>query len=323
MLEHFGHKETAILPEDIIQHLLLGVSSLILLSRGIPPTFLALYLFILTKIEVITYNSVFVFQSTHTLELALHLESKVIKLKQDALRLMNIALAGTACGQILILCEFAFGYPQSQESKERGKQLEELECHFDAEEEPPANEDTVSKADDEKEVATQFDDGAPRAKKQCFGQCRDDLKDLVPISKAVPIVPSTSVKLSETGVPHSYYSWQEASEGQSIYKCLLKKPKTEMPCSYYLAQMAAMTTHIHHKHLKICIKCCLCQRKSYLATTISLHLKTIHKNESAEWFKPTPLLEGDMVKITDEILAENLQEIKNVSLELVEEQQDE
>ena len=291
--------------------------------KGHPPFFLTLYLFILTKIEVITYNSVFVFRSTCTLELALHLESKVIKLKQDALRLMNIALAGTACSQILTLFEFVFGYPESQESKERSKQLEELECHFDAEEEPPADEDTVSKADNEKEVATQFDDGASKAKKQCFGQYRDDLKDLVPISKAEPIVPSTTVKLSKTGVPHSYYSQWEASEGQSIYKCLLKKPETEMPCSYYLAQMAAMTTHICRKHLKICIKCCLCQKKSYLATTICLHLKTIHKNESAEWFEPTPLLEGDMVEITNEILAENLQEIENVSSELMEEQQNE
>ena len=203
------------------------------------------------------------FQSTHTLELALHLESKVIKLKQDALRFMNITLAGTTCGQILTLFEFVFGYPESQESKERGKQLEELEHHFEAEEEPPADEDTMSKADNEKEAAAQFDDGAPRAKKWHFGQCRDNIKDLVPISKAVPIVPSTMVKLSETRVPHSYYSWREVSEGQSIYKCLLKKPETEMPCSYYSAQMAAMTTHICRKHLKICIKCRLCQKESY------------------------------------------------------------
>ena len=84
--------------------------------------------------------------------------------------------------------------------------------------------------------------------------------------------------------------------------------------------MAAMMTHIHYKHLKICIKCCLCQKGSYSATTISLHLKTIHRDESAEWFKPTPPLEGDTVKVTDEILAENLQEVENVKEELEEEQ---
>ena len=74
---------------------------------------------------------------------------------------MNIALASTACGQILTLFEFVFGYPESEESKERDKQLEELEHHFIAEEEPPADEDTISKAEDEKEAATQFGIGAP------------------------------------------------------------------------------------------------------------------------------------------------------------------
>ena len=138
----------------------------------------------------------------------------------------------------------------------------------------------------------------------------------------MPIIPSITVKLSETGVPHSYYSRREASEGQSIYKCLLKKLETETPCSYYAAQMAVMMTHIHCKHLKLCINCCLCMKKSYSATTMSLHLKTAHKDQSAKWFKPTPLLEGDTIKITDQILAENLQEIENVSSELMEESQD-
>ena len=235
---------------------------------------------------------------------------------------MNIALANTACGQILTLFEFAFGYPESEESKERGKQLEELERHFIAEEEPSADEDTISKAEDEKEVATQFDVGAPKTNRRCFGQCRDDLKDLVSINKAVPVIPSTMVKLSETGVPHSYYSRREASKGQSIYKCLLKKPETEMPCSYYAAQMATMMTHIRCKHLKLCIQCRLCEKKSYSATTMSLHLKTAHKDQSAEWFKPTPLLKGDTIEVTDQILAENLQEIENVSSEPAEESQD-
>ena len=148
---------------------------------------------------------------------------------------MNIALANTAYGQILTLFEFTFSYPESQESKERGKQLEELKHHFDADEESPANENTVSKANDEKDAAAQFKDGAPRVKKCCFGQCRDNLKDLVSVGKAVPIIPSMTVKLSETGVPHVYYSKHEASKGQSIYKCLLKKPKMEIPCTYYSA----------------------------------------------------------------------------------------
>ena len=92
------------------------------------------------------------------MELALRLKSKMIRLKQDALRLMNIALAGTVCGKILTLFEFAFGYLESKESKEHGKQLEELECHFDTNNELPEEEDTVLKKQDKKDTADQFAD---------------------------------------------------------------------------------------------------------------------------------------------------------------------
>ena len=234
---------------------------------------------------------------------------------------MNIAFAGTACGQILTLFEFAFRYLESEESKTRGQQLEELERHF-IDDEPPTEEHTIFKTEDEKEAATQFDPDVPHAKKWWFGQCRDELKDLVPLDKAVPIIPSTTVKLSKTGVPHSYYSDREASEGQTIYRCLLTEPGTETPCSYYAAQMAAVTTHLLGKHLKLCLKCRLCDKKSYSSNTMSLHLKTAHKDQSADWFEPTPPLEGNTVEITDHILAENLQEIEGVTSEPTEEPQD-
>ena len=147
------------------------------------------------------------FQSTHTLELALHLERKVIQLKQDALRLMNIALACTVCGQILTLFEFAFSYPESKESKEHGKQIEELEHHFDTKNESP-RETQFPKRQDKKDAAAQFADAniEPKPQKWWFGKCWDDLKDLVPINKATPIMPSTTVKLSKTGVPQKSYS---------------------------------------------------------------------------------------------------------------------
>lgn len=222
---------------------------------------------------------------------------------------MNIALAGTACGQILTLFEFAFGYPESEESKARGKQLEELERHF-VDEDPPTEEDIVSKTEDEKEAADQFSSEAPRAKRRRFGQCRDELKDLVPLEKAMPIIPSTTIKLSETGVSRKFYSDREASEGQSIYRCLLTNPDTETPCSYYAAQMAAVTTHIRRKHLKVCIQCRLCDKRTYSANTMSVHLKMAHKEQSADWFEPTPPLEGDTTEVTDRILAESLQEIE-------------
>ena len=115
---------------------------------------------------------------------------------------MNVALAGTACGQILSLFEYAFGYPESQELKEWGK---ELERHFETDDESLEEEFTVSKAEDAAEAVAQFAD-APKAKRHHFGQCHDDLPDLLPLNKAIPIIPSTTIKLSETGVPWAYYS---------------------------------------------------------------------------------------------------------------------
>ena len=121
---------------------------------------------------------------------------------------MNIALVGTTCGQLLTLFEFTFSYPKSQESKERTKQLEELERHFKTNNELPDEGDTVSKARDQNEAEEQFSTASlePKPKKWKFGKCRDELKDLVPINHATPIIPSTTVKLSETGVSHQYYS---------------------------------------------------------------------------------------------------------------------
>ena len=263
-------------------------------------------------------HDILYFQSTRTLELVLHLESKVIQLKQDALRLMNVALAGTTCGQLLTLFKFTFRYPKSQESKERAKQLEELERHFETEEESLDEGDTVSKAQDQQEAAEQFAATLSelKPKKWKFGKCCDELKDLVPIGYAIPIMLSTTVKLSETGVPHQSYSSHTESEGQSIYRCLLKNPGSDADCMYCTAQMAAMCMHIHRKHLKLCIKCRLCPKKSYSSAQMSLHLKTIHCDQEGEWFKPTLPLEGDLEEVKTEVLAANLQEVKNATAEL-------
>ena len=85
--------------------------------------------------------------------------------------------------------------------------------------------------------------------------------------------------------------------------------------------MAAVTTHLRRKHLKLCLKCRLCDNKSYSANTMSLHLKTAHEDQSADWFEPSPPLEGDTVEITDHILTEYLQEIEGVTSEPTEEPQ--
>ena len=58
--------------------------------------------------ELVILISLFLFQANQILELALHLEKTVIDLKINALRMWNVALAGTACGN-LSLIENAYG----------------------------------------------------------------------------------------------------------------------------------------------------------------------------------------------------------------------
>ena len=229
---------------------------------------------------------------------------------------MNVALAGTACGQLLSVMEFAFGYPESQESRDQAQQLEELERKFESDNDSPADEDAVTKEEDVQDAAAHFADTTePKAKRRLFGQCRDTLKDLVPLGKAAPLLPSTTVKLSETGVSHHQYTSWEESEGQSIYRCKLLKPDSTEDCTYYAAQLVAMCNHIHRKHLGICIKCCLCDKKSFSSTTMSMYLRSAHPNSQNDWFEPVPALEGDVTEVTDMLLAENLQEIEGVKME--------
>ena len=51
----------------------------------------------------------------------------VIRLKQDALRLFNLTIAGCACGALVNLFKLAYGYPESKEQKTRAKEFEKLE----------------------------------------------------------------------------------------------------------------------------------------------------------------------------------------------------
>ena len=55
------------------------------------------------------------------------MEAWMVCLKQDTLHLLNLAIAGCACGALVDLFEAAYGYPESTEAKRRAKEFEELE----------------------------------------------------------------------------------------------------------------------------------------------------------------------------------------------------
>ena len=178
----------------------------------------------------------FLFQANQVLELALHLEKTVIDLKMNALRMWNIVLAGTACGNLLTLIENAYGYPESKQSIEPGQYLEPVEWEF-VENEPGAE---LAKGLTSKEVATAEATSQPplaKRRKQ-LPQGPDKCK----LQLTAAVISSTMICLHQTGVPKRYISERASAEGQSIYKCM------DPGCPYSTAQFAQCCTHIHRKH---------------------------------------------------------------------------
>ena len=258
----------------------------------------------------------FYFQSTRTLELGLALEAKVIKLKQQSIKMFQVALLGCACGRLIELLQNAFGYPESLESKLLGKAYENIERKFEEDEGDKASKASSKgskrsvKVDAEGFVVTPAASGkSPPAKRRRFRGSAETLPDLCKLADALPIVPVTSTPVSETGVdPRSYK--RVSGEGQSVYYCRMTIPGSSEICEHSIAQKAQICTHIRRKHLGSCIKCRLCPYRSFRYADFASHLKNgPHKNEPNEWLEPTPPLEGQNLEEVDAALARNLADI--------------
>ena len=210
----------------------------------------------------------------------------------------NIALAGTACGNLLTLIKNAYGYPESKQSIECGQYLKTVEQEF-AENEPDTE---LAKGLTSKETATveaTFQPPPAKRRKQ-LPQGLDKCK----LQLAAAVILSTMICLHQTGVPKKYISERASAEGQSIYKCM------DPGCPYSTAQFAQCCTHICRKHLGVCIKCQLCDHHSFQSMDIQKHLRDVHMNEEAKWFKPVPELEGDIIGINEASLQANIALIK-------------
>ena len=94
---------------------------------------------------------------------------------------------------------------------------------------------------------------APPKKKRKMSQKLDKVK----LTKATPITPSITVHLHQTGVTKSQVSECKGKDGQNIYRCNIGG------CEYITAQFAQACTHIHRKHLRVCVKCQLCDKYSF------------------------------------------------------------
>ena len=137
----------------------------------------------------------------------------------DALQLWNIALAGTACGNLLNLIENAYGYPESKASIERGSYLETVEWDFteNVSDVEPASGTMTKEAD----VTKMHDEAPPSKRRKTSSQGLDKYK----LVQAIPMTPSTSVRFHQMGVAKIQVSEKKGADGQSIYRCNVTRCK--------------------------------------------------------------------------------------------------
>ena len=69
-------------------------------------------------------------------------------------------------------------------------------------------------------------------------------------------------------------------------------------------------THVCCKHLGVCVKCKLCDKRSFRSVDIQKHCHIIHRDEESEWFELVPALEGDVVEVTKDTLEANIALVK-------------
>ena len=176
-----------------------------------------------------------------------------------------------ASGNLLTLIKNAYGYPESKQSIKHGQYLETVEWEF-AENEPDAE---LAKGLTSKEAATVEATCQPPPTERRKYSRRKQLPqgpDKCKLQLAAAVIPSTTICLHQTGVPKRYISERASAEGQSIYKCM------DPGSPYVTAQFAQCCTHIHRKHLGVCIKCQLCDCCSFRSVDMQKHLKDINMN---------------------------------------------
>ena len=113
---------------------------------------------------------------------------------------------------------------------------------------------------------------------------------------------------------HTFYHHEATpnrhGKGTSFWEKRLRQPKAFIGAmsgyEYITAQFAQACTHVHCKHLRVCVKYRLCNKRSFRSVDIQKHCMVVHQDAEAKWFKPVPPLEGTTVEITEETLHTNI-----------------
>ena len=194
------------------------------------------------------------------MEFALHIEAAAIRLKLEALRIIEVATAG--------------GPAASLHANLTAAVLPHLPVDTD---EPTVPMD----AESDSELPSQAISISKASK-------HSELQDVASLADAVQLLPTSPIPVSRTGVEDRFVSPRVNVSGRSVYKC-----RFEGGCPVDFASgLDRVCTHIRRKHLGYSIGCKYCYKSRegfWSAEGWRLHMVENHKDLEADWrITPNP-----------------------------------
>ena len=217
------------------------------------------------------------------MEFALSMEIEIINLKKEALRMYNIALGGATCGKLLRILEDVFGYDESDESKQAGREAESVGHDFSKDNVEPSTSGEPEGA--LKRAATPSADKPPSKKAHAEGIKGDDICS---IKDAKPFTPYRKGDITNTGISKTHYSLKQIGK-KSLYGCKLC-PEVSVGVSKTTSeQQAQITMHIRCHHLGHCLMCRHCGHRMFRSVAFRPHMEKQHADLQEDvWYAPLP-----------------------------------
>ena len=194
-------------------------------------------------------------------QLAADLESRAIRLWQEALSHVVLSLGGTEAGGFVKFLVDSFGGSTEYDQAKAQAMLDIPDTQ---------NLDDAELAD----LDLQQDEATPRA-------ATAKLMDVCPLGDAKPVFPTSEVTISTTSVPKEFISenMPTGSNKQLCYYCLYGD------CGASTLQKASLCGHIRRKHLGVALQCKFCGQAWWTSNPFVPHMQKLHPEmDKPDWF---------------------------------------
>ena len=332
MIQERSSSECAVLPEDKIQRIMVGVRIFRLVCSTNDPSH-----YTYMTIPQIFSIFFFLFQACNQLEIACLVKQTALNLRWDAVKVMKAALTGTATTKFVDVLEAAFG---EEENKEEVSTIVPTEKEKE-ETLPKEAVLTKSEADteffDQPEASTSATGTTKRATRSASKQppVKRSRKQDKPSKTAGPYILRGATPLHptradqntylHTGVPDEFISDRESGPFSkvAIYKCNYARVMRERgfnpaECDVICQSRGQTSTHIRQFHLNNCMECYICSHRWWSAFEWKKHMKKVHTDLTKDdWYVASDTSAADLSikrEVTEEELLEEMR---------VEEQDDE